>query len=195
MQALVFCTHNAHKLQEVSQIMGSDVEFRTLTDVGFYDEIPEPFFTLQENAEQKTGLVFERIQQDCFSEDTGLFVDVLGGEPGVFSARYAGEPSSSEKNIEKLLHNLQHETNRKAHFKTVISLRLGGKKYLFEGVCEGQISQHMMGEKGFGYDPIFIPSGNEISFAQMTAEQKNNISHRRKAFEAMQQFLVAQSKA
>jgi XTP/dITP diphosphohydrolase len=162
MKPLIFCTHNQHKLQEVAQILGNDLQFVTLTEVGFMDEIPEPFHTLSENALQKTQTVYNHLQQNCFSEDTGLFVQALAGEPGVFSARYAGEKATAQDNIQKLLKNLAGKTDRSAYFKTVISLI---------------------------WDPIFVPEGYVVSFAQLPASKKNEISHRRKAMDALSLFL------
>lgn len=186
---LVFCTNNSHKLNEVAQIIGEKISYKTLSDIHFFDEIPEPYDTLEENSFTKANQVFQFSGKNCFAEDTGLFVEALQGEPGVYSARYAGEPSDTEKNIQKVLSNLQGATNRNAFFKTIITLILDGKSHQFEGVCNGSIALRKMGEHGFGYDPVFIPEGSLKSFAQLSAEEKNAISHRRRAFEKMAAFL------
>lgn len=186
---LVFCTNNKHKLSEVAQIIGGKINYMTLDDIHFYDEIPEPYETLEENSFTKANQVFQFSGKNCFAEDTGLFIEALNGEPGVYSARYAGEPSDAEKNILKVLDQLQGITNRSAFFKTIITLILDGISHQFEGVCKGSIALQKMGEHGFGYDPVFIPEGASKSFAQQSADEKNAISHRRNAFEKMAKFL------
>jgi XTP/dITP diphosphohydrolase len=186
---IVFCTNNQHKINEVTQIMGDDFIFLTLGEVNFFDEIPEPFLTLEENSLTKSKQVYNKIKMNCFSEDTGLFIDSLNGEPGVFSARYAGEKANAYDNINKVLDLLKGNLNRKAYFKTVITLLLNGEQYQFEGKCDGTITSEINGVDGFGYDPIFIPSGYEQSFAQLSANKKNIISHRGKAFEKFKLFL------
>jgi XTP/dITP diphosphohydrolase len=186
---LVFCTNNQHKIEEVNQIMGNGFEFLTLDDIGFKDEITEPFFTLEENSFTKSKQVFDQCGLACFSEDTGLFVESLGGEPGVLSARYAGDSATAVDNISKMLALMQGKLNRRAYFKTVITLLLDGKIYQCDGICEGIIANVIMGDDGFGYDPIFIPKNNHKSFAQLSPSEKNRVSHRGKAFESFKNIL------
>lgn len=192
MTTFVFCTQNQHKINEVSQIMGSKFAFLKPSDVGFYDEIPEPFPTLEENAAVKSMTVFRHCGKPCFAEDTGLFIEALGGEPGVYSARYAGEPSNPKKNIEKVLSSMHGITDRRAFFKTVISVVYGHVEQTFEGICTGKIAQAESGFDGFGYDPIFIPDPYDMTFAEMSAEEKNNVSHRKRAFARFAAFLHEQ---
>ncbi|MBP6456682.1 MAG: RdgB/HAM1 family non-canonical purine NTP pyrophosphatase [Chitinophagaceae bacterium] len=187
---MIFATHNDHKLSEVLQLLENKIEIVSLSDMGFIDEIPEPFFTLEENAFVKSNTLFEKYQKEVFAEDTGLFIESLNGEPGVFSARYAGEKCTSQDNIEKVLKNLSENENRKAFFKTIICLIKNGETFYFEGKCEGNISLVQSGNKGFGYDPIFIPQGYEKTFADISSEEKNAISHRKKAFDKMKDFLL-----
>lgn len=187
---LVFCTNNQHKIQEVSEIMGPDFLFLKLKDVHFFDEIPEPFDTLEANSAIKANTVYFFCNKNCFAEDTGLFIEGLNGEPGVFSARYAGEPVDSMKNIEKVLRKMYGLSNRRAYFKTVITLVLPQGEWQFEGVCHGQISTEIAGCDGFGYDPIFIPDGYDKTFANMLPDTKNSISHRKKAFDKFADFLL-----
>ncbi|GAB2697677.1 non-canonical purine NTP diphosphatase [Mucilaginibacter koreensis] len=189
---LVFATHNQHKLQEVAAKVGDVVQLLSLTDLNCHDEIPETGNTFHQNASLKSHFVAENYQLNCFADDSGLEVDALNGEPGVYSARYAGEPSDSEANMDKLLERLQGQANRKARFKTVISLLWNGEEHFFEGVAEGSIRQERSGAKGFGYDPIFEPEGYDITFAEMSMEEKNAISHRAKAMEKLIAFLKAQ---
>ena len=175
---LVFATHNQHKVSEIKIILPPPVNLVSLDDLGFKEEIPETADTLAGNALQKAEYVFKRFNCDCFSDDTGLEVNALDGRPGVYSARYAGENKSADDNIKKLLAEMQGKKDRSALFKTVIAVIINGKPTLFEGVVKGTIAVEKMGEKGFGYDPIFIPEGYSGSFAQMTIEEKNKISHR-----------------
>ncbi len=186
---LVFCTNNEHKIREVSQIMGSKFVFLKLKDVHFLEDIPEPFDTLEANSATKANTVFFYCGKNCFAEDTGLFIESLNGEPGVFSARYAGEPANAGKNIEKVLHKMRTEQNRRAYFKTVITLVTPEGEWQFEGECHGTISEEVKGKDGFGYDPVFIPVGYESSFAEMDSRLKNDISHRKKAFDKFAAFL------
>jgi XTP/dITP diphosphohydrolase len=186
---LVFATNNANKVAEIKKVLGNSFEVISLKDAGIDIDIPEPYDTLEENAAAKSTTIFNLTGKDCFSEDTGLFVDSLNGEPGVKSARYAGEPASNKANIEKLLSNLPDNENRKARFRTIISLILNGQEHQFEGVCEGVILQAPAGEKGFGYDAVFMPDGSEKSFAQMEMEEKNIFSHRKKAMAKLIAFL------
>ena len=189
---IVFATHNKHKLEEFQFAIGSKLEILSLDDMGIIKEIPEPFDTLKENARIKAKTINEMTGENCFSEDTGLEVDALGGEPGVHSARYAGEPVSYTKNTRKLLRALADTTNRRARFITVICLILDGREYFFEGRCEGQILRSPSGVEGFGYDPVFLPDGSNKSFAEMKAEEKNIFSHRRKAADLLVTFLKTQ---
>ena len=187
---LIFASNNAHKLRELRSAVGSKVEIISLEEAGIQKEIPEPFDTLKENARIKAQTIRQLSGgENCFSEDTGLEVDALGGEPGVHSARYAGEPVSSENNIRKLLRALADSTNRRARFITVICLILEDREYFFEGRCEGQILRSPAGTDGFGYDPVFLPDGSFKSFAEMNAEEKNKFSHRRKAADQLIAFL------
>lgn len=186
---LVFATNNKHKLDEVKAILGNRVEVLSLKDIGCFDDIPETADTLQGNALIKARYIYEKFGASCFADDTGLEVEALGGEPGVYSARYAGEECCPEANMQKLLHNLTGKSNRNAQFRTVIALIIEGEEFLFDGIVRGRISEERMGSAGFGYDPIFIPDGYEESFAQMAAEQKNAISHRSRAAAALNEYL------
>lgn len=186
---LVFATNNKHKLQEVRDILGDRVEVLSLSDINCYDDIPETGTTLQENALIKARWISEKYNCNCFADDTGLEVEALGGAPGVYSARYAGEECDSQANMQKLLHNLTGENNRDAQFRTVIALIIDKEEILFDGVVKGTISCEKMGEAGFGYDPIFIPEGYDVSFAQMGSEEKNRISHRYRATEKLSKHL------
>ena len=186
---LVFATNNKHKLQEVRDIVGNRVEILSLNDIDCHDEIPETADTLQGNALIKARHIYEKYGIDCFADDTGLEVDVLGGEPGVYSARYAGDECDSEANMLKLLHNLTGKSNRKAQFRTVIALIINGEEILFNGIVKGIIPEEKMGNSGFGYDPIFIPEGFFVSFAQMGSDMKNSISHRYRATEQLSNYL------
>lgn len=189
MLPLIFATNNRHKVAEVEQILGNRWNIISLKEAGIDIEIPEPHATLEENAREKSSTIYKRTGQNCFSEDTGLETEALGGEPGVHSARYAGEGRSFEANITKLLLSLQDEKNRNARFRTVISLIWEGKEYQFEGICEGTIIEKNRGVDGFGYDPVFIPNGDTRTFAEMTLAEKNRYSHRRKAMDKLIAFL------
>lgn len=186
---LVFATNNKHKLEEVRAIVGDRVEILSLNDIDCHDDIPETADTLQGNALIKARYIHEKYNVDCFADDTGLEVEALGGEPGVYSARYAGEACDSQANMHKLLENLTGENNRKAQFRTVIALIIKGEEKLFNGIVKGKISREKMGNSGFGYDPIFIPEGFSQSFAQMSSEMKNSISHRYRATEQLSNYL------
>tara|TARA_R110001632_G_scaffold152588_2_gene270280 strand:- start:14290 stop:14865 length:576 start_codon:yes stop_codon:yes gene_type:complete len=186
---LVFATNNNNKLKEVQEILLNSIEVLSLKDIGCFEDVEETATTLEGNAKLKADHVTQKYGYDCFADDTGLEVDALHGEPGVFSARYAGEHGDSEKNMEKLLHELEEKPNRKAHFRTAIALNLGNKQYLFEGICEGDILKEKSGNGGFGYDPIFNPTGFSTSFAEMSSEEKNKISHRGLAIQKLVQFL------
>ena len=186
---LIFATNNQNKVNEIKKVVSGDIDIIPLKEAGIDKDVPEPYDTLEENASTKSKTIFEMTGQDCFSEDTGLEVVALNGAPGVKSARYAGEPADSEKNIDKLLHELKDKDDKSAQFRTVISLLLGGKEYFFEGICEGKIIEERRGSDGFGYDPVFIPEGSEKTFAEMTMEEKNKFSHRKKATQQLIQFL------
>lgn len=186
---LVFATNNRHKLEEVRAIVGDRVEVLSLNDIDCHDDIPETEDTLQGNALIKARYIYEKFGVDCFADDTGLEVDALGGEPGVYSARYAGEECCSEANMQKLLHNLTGKIDRNAQFRTVIALIINGEEKLFNGIVKGTIAEEKMGDSGFGYDPIFIPEGFSESFAQMSSDQKNSISHRYRATKQLSDYL------
>jgi XTP/dITP diphosphohydrolase len=190
---LIFATNNPHKLEEIRLAIGSEVEIISLADSGIKQEIPEPFHSLKENAQIKAQTIHALSRgENCFSEDTGLEVDCLGGEPGVQSARYAGEPVSFANNIRKLLRAMADAENRRARFITVICLILYNQEYFFEGRCEGRILRSATGRAGFGYDSVFVPDGSQKSFAEMTPEEKNFFSHRRKAGDQLVAFLKNQ---
>lgn len=186
---LIFATNNQHKANEINAILGTAFKVCTLREAGIEIDIPEPHATLEENAREKSSTIYQLTARDCFSEDTGLEVEALGGAPGVKSARYAGEHCNTDDNIEKLLTELANQENRKARFRTVISLIENGTEKQFEGICEGAIDWKKNGEQGFGYDPIFIPSGATNSFATMSMDEKNKYSHRKKAVEKLIAYL------
>lgn len=190
MKKIVFATNNAHKLQELRQIVGEDFEILSLADIGCTDDIPETADTLDGNALMKAQYIKEHYGMDCFSDDTGLEIDALGGEPGVYSARYGGVAHDSERNMDKVLMKLQGVTDRSARFRTVIALIEGDKVTKFEGKVEGRILTERHGDEGFGYDPIFAPvEADGRTFAQMTAQEKNAISHRGRATAALVKHL------
>lgn len=189
MRTLVFATNNQHKVDEIRNVIGTEFNIITLKEAGINIDIPEPHDTLEENASEKSAVIHKMTQQNCFSEDTGLEVDALNGEPGVRSARYAGDTKNFNDNVIKLLKNLEGITDRKARFRTVISLIIDGKEHLFQGICEGVIIEEQRGAGGFGYDPVFIPEDAHKTFAEMTMEEKNVYSHRRKATDQLIQFL------
>ncbi len=186
---LIFATNNQHKADEIRSVVGNDLEIITLKEAGIDIDIPEPYNTLEENASGKSKTIFEMTATSCFSEDTGLEVAALKGAPGVKSARYAGENRSFDANIEKLLLNLAGKADRSARFRTVISLLTDGTETLFEGICEGRIIEEKRGNQGFGYDPVFIPTGSAKTFAEMSMDEKNQFSHRKKATEKLVAFL------
>lgn len=192
MRAIVFATNNAHKLEEVQKALPS-VEVKSLKAVNFEGEIPEDYETLEENSAQKADFITEHTGLDCFADDTGLEVEALNGAPGVYSARYAGEHGNSEANMEKLLSELEGNSNRNAQFRTVVTLNLDGKQYQFEGICKGTITTEKHGDKGFGYDPIFIPEGYSKTFAELDMSVKNAISHRGLAVRKLVDFLNKQA--
>jgi XTP/dITP diphosphohydrolase len=186
---LVFATNNKHKLQEVRDIVGDRVEVLSLGDIDCHDDIPETADTLQGNALIKARHIYEKYGFDCFADDTGLEVEALGGAPGVYSARYAGEECNSEANMRKLLESLTGKTNRNAQFRTVIALIIEGEERLFNGIVKGTIATEKKGDSGFGYDPVFVPEGHTESFAQMSSEMKNSMSHRFRATQQLGDFL------
>ena len=189
MTEIIFATNNAHKLSEVQALLGDKFHLVTLRDCGITEDIPETADTLEGNASQKSHYLHDRVGKNCFADDTGLEVEALGGEPGVRSARYATDGHDFEANNRLLLKNLEGVTNRKARFRTVISLILDGEEHLFEGVVEGRITESEAGCGGFGYDPLFIPEGYDCTFAEMSAEEKNAISHRGRAVAKLVEFL------
>ena len=186
---LVFATNNRHKLDEVRAIVGDKVEVLSLNDIGCHDDIPETADTLQGNALIKARYIYEKFGVDCFADDTGLEVEALDGAPGVFSARYAGEECDSEANMQKLLQNLTGKSNRNAQFRTVIALIIKGEEKLFNGIVKGTITEEKRGDSGFGYDPVFVPEGFSESFAQMSGDIKNSISHRYRATLELSNYL------
>lgn len=186
---IIFATNNAHKIEEVQAVLGEDFHLRTLGECGITEEIPETATTLEGNALQKARYVHGRTGADCFADDTGLEVDALGGAPGVHSARYATDGHDFVANNRLLLHNLEGVADRKAHFRTVIALILDNNEYLFEGRVDGHIAESAAGCGGFGYDPLFVPDGFGVSFAEMSPEQKNAISHRGRAVRKLAEFL------
>jgi XTP/dITP diphosphohydrolase len=186
---IVFATNNANKIHEIQSMLPKSIEIISLESIGCHEEIPETADTIEENAIMKANYVTKKYGYDCFADDTGLEVEALNGEPGVYSARYAGEQKSAEDNMDKLLLNLENSTNRNAQFKTVITLNLKGKQYLFTGIAKGEITLEKNGNQGFGYDPIFRPQGHQETFAQLSLDTKNRISHRGKATQELISFL------
>ena len=189
MKKLVFATNNLHKLRELREILGEQFELLSLNDIGCSEDIPETGDTLEANAAQKSYYIWERYHIDCFADDTGLEIDALNGEPGVYSARFAGEAKDARENVKKVLRLMNGETNRSARFRTVISLIIDGKETQFDGVVEGEILTETRGDAGFGYDPIFRPEEKEKSFAEMNADEKNEISHRGRAVAKLVDYL------
>lgn len=186
---LVFATNNKHKLEEINQLLEGKHEIVSLEQIGCHDDIPEDHETLQENAQQKARYIKEHFGYDCFADDTGLEIEALNFEPGVYSARYAGANRDATANMEKVLREMQGVKNRKARFRTVIALILNGEEYFFEGRVDGEILTEKQGETGFGYDPIFRPCGRSESFAEMPMDEKNKISHRGRAIQKFCEFL------
>lgn len=186
---LCFATNNQHKLEEVSTMLGPDFSLVSLSDIGCHQEIPEDHETLEENSLQKAQFIRSNYEINTFADDTGLEVDALGGAPGVYSARYAGPAKNNQENIKLLLHNLENSLNRKAQFRTVITLLLGQEIHQFEGIVKGQIIAEQRGRKGFGYDPIFIADGYDKTFAEMNMQEKSSISHRGRAITKLVNFL------
>ncbi len=195
MLKLCFATQNPNKIREIQarlQAIGSPIELVNLVDLGCTEELAEDFETLEENAFQKAEYVAEHYGVSCFADDTGLEVEILDDAPGVYSARYAGNQKNSADNIDLLLQNLEGKTNRSAQFRTVIALIFNGKKYRFDGVAKGNITEKPRGIDGFGYDPIFVPDGYETTFAEMSLSEKNQVSHRAKALDQLIEFLKIQ---
>ncbi|RCR70272.1 RdgB/HAM1 family non-canonical purine NTP pyrophosphatase [Larkinella punicea] len=186
---LCFATNNANKLAEIAALLGDQFTLKTLQDIGCFEEIPETQATIPGNSRQKAEHVWDHYQVNCFADDSGLEVDALDGAPGVHSAYYGGHPRSYERNLNLLLTNLKDQTNRRARFRTVITLVIDGQYWSFEGVAEGQILTEPRGTGGFGYDPIFQPDGHDRTFAEMSMEEKGDISHRGKAFAKLVAFL------
>jgi len=186
---LVVATNNAHKLEEIAAILGDEMELLSLKDIQCHADIPETADTLEGNARQKARYIYDNYGMDCFADDTGLEVEALNGAPGVFSARYAGDGHNSEANMRKLLKELEGIDNRKAQFRTAICLIQNGEEYLFEGIVKGEIIGEKRGGAGFGYDPIFVPEGHDLTFAELGNDIKNTISHRARAVEKLCLFL------
>lgn len=189
MKALVFATHNSHKASEINNLLGGLYEIRELDAIGITEDIPENGDTLEANAREKARYVYDRTGLDVFADDTGLEVEALGGRPGVYTARYAGEECDSVKNMKKLLAELEGQSNRRARFRTVICLIIGGVEHLFEGIVNGTITNSFSGTEGFGYDPVFMPDGQNRTFAEMPLSEKNKISHRGLAVAKLVNFL------
>ena len=187
---LVFATNNLHKLHEIKHLLNGQFELLSLNDINCYDDIPENQETIEGNASEKAFYIWNKYKLNCFADDTGLEIDALNGEPGVYSARYAGDEKSPEKNIELVLQKLLKIKNRKARFKTVISLVVDGKEVQFEGIVNGQILTEKKGGSGFGYDPIFQPEESQLSFAEMPLNEKNKISHRGRATQKLVDYLT-----
>jgi XTP/dITP diphosphohydrolase len=191
MNTIIFATNNEHKVIEVRAILKEKFRILSLKEAGIEIDIPEPYNSLEENACEKARVIHQLTGKNCFAEDTGLEVEALNGEPGVKSARYAGEERSFEKNIDKLLGKLENKENRKAQFRTVVCLIENGKQKIFDGICKGTIIAQRRGDSGFGYDPVFIPDGSSKTFAEMSLEEKNRFSHRKKAIQKLTSFLKA----
>ena len=189
MPSIVFATGNPNKISEVTELLEGKIEIKGLQDIGCDEVLPETSPTIAGNASEKAWYVYKNYEVDCFSEDTGLEVDALNGEPGVYSARYAGPAHDDEANMSLLLANMKGEEERQARFHTVISLIMDGKEHQFEGVVEGKIIHHKKGNQGFGYDPVFMPDGYNRTFAQMSSEEKSSISHRGQAVRKLVDFL------
>lgn len=191
---LVFATNNANKIREIQALMPQHIDLLSLEQIGCSEDIPETAETIEGNALQKAHYVKENYGYDCFADDTGLEVEALNGAPGVYSARYAGEEKDNQANMNKLLKELEQHENRSARFKTVIALILGDKEYTFPGICEGEILSEKRGDQGFGYDPVFKPTGYSTTFAEMSLEEKSKISHRGRATRKLIEFLTEKDK-
>jgi XTP/dITP diphosphohydrolase len=191
-KTLILASNNKHKVEEILAVIGNQYKIITLNEAGIDIDIPEPHDTIEANASEKSRTIYGLTKQNCFGDDTGLEVEALNGEPGVKSARYAGEQRDFDANIDKLLSKLDDKENRNAQFKTVISLMWNGREYLFEGIVKGMIIYERRGTNGFGYDPVFIPEGSYKTFGEMTLEEKNLFSHRKKATDKLIEFLKQQ---
>lgn len=190
MQTIILATGNPHKIREIQEMLDGPFEIKGLRDIGCTTDLPETSPTIEGNALQKARYVYEHYKVDCFAEDTGLEIDALDGEPGVYTARYAGPQRDPNDNMDLVLQKLRGRTDREARFRTVVALILDGKEYTFEGVVNGCIAEEKRGDGGFGYDPIFIPDGYQSSFAELSAAEKNNISHRGRAIRKLVAFLT-----
>jgi XTP/dITP diphosphohydrolase len=189
--SIVFASNNLHKINEIQQLIPAELKLLSLDSIGCVEEIPETALTIEGNAILKANYVTEKYGHFCFADDTGLEVEALNGEPGVYSARYAGEQKNANDNMQKLLKNLEYSTHRNAQFKTIICLNINGEQHLFEGIVKGKIGVEPKGNQGFGYDPIFIPDGYTTTFAEMSMEEKSKISHRGLAVEKLVRFLTS----
>ncbi len=189
--SIVFASNNQHKINEIQQLIPAELKLLSLDSIGCVEEIPETALTIEGNAILKANYVTEKYGHFCFADDTGLEVEALNGEPGVYSARYAGEQKNANDNMQKLLKNLEFSTHRNAQFKTIICLNINGEQHLFEGIVKGKIGLEPKGNQGFGYDPIFIPDGYTTTFAEMSMEEKSKISHRGLAVEKLVRFLTS----
>ena len=189
MTEIVFATNNFHKLEEIRHAVGKEIKILSLDDIGCFEEIPEDADTIEGNASQKSNYIFQKYGRHCFADDTGLEIEAMDGRPGVYSARYAGPGHDHQKNMDKVLKEMEGVDNRNARFKTVISLILEGKETFFEGIVTGKILTEKKGSKGFGYDPIFQPDGYQASFAEMELSEKNKISHRGRAVRKLLDYL------
>ena len=187
---LVFATNNKNKIKEIKNLIGNSIELLSLSDINCSEEIPDTADTIAGNAQQKAQYIFDKYGYNCFADDTGLEIESLNNEPGIYSARYAGPQRDANENMDKVLDNLKGKQNRNAHFKTVITLIIDGKETLFEGIAKGEITQSKSGSEGFGYDPIFKPEGYGITFSEMSLDEKNKISHRGKAVRLLTEFLT-----
>ena len=187
---IVFATNNQHKLEEIQALLGPEVHLLKLQDIGLSGDLPEEQDTLEGNAYQKAKYVYDHYNVNCFADDTGLEVDALNGAPGVYSARYAGESKSAHDNMDKLLEELAHKSDRRARFRTVISLIINGEERRFDGVVQGSIIKTPRGTEGFGYDPVFRPDGYDVTFAEMPLDEKNKISHRSRAIKKLTHYLL-----
>ena len=189
MTTLIFATNNKNKVEEIRKVIGNKFDIITLEEAGIDIDIPEPHDTIEENATEKSNFIYKLTGKNAFGEDTGLEIEALNNEPGVLSARYAGDEKSHQKNIEKVLLNLNGVENKTAQFKTIISLIIDGKQLMFEGICKGKIIHEQRGNQGFGYDPIFVPEGSDKTFAEMNLDEKSVYSHRRKATDKLIEYL------
>jgi XTP/dITP diphosphohydrolase len=190
---IIFATNNANKVKEIKAVTGNLLTVLSLADAGIDIDIPEPYDTLEANASEKSRVIYDLTKKNCFSEDTGLEIIALNGEPGVKSARYAGDERNFQANIDLVLQKLWNKENKTAQFRTVISLIWNEQEYFFEGICKGKIISNQRGTEGFGYDPIFVPDGANKCFAEMSMEEKNQFSHRKKAMSKLINFLIHQT--